>query len=379
MGGTTFTGDLGRWFAFTFTFLPRHFAAVPECKLVVHPDDAASEAEVASGRLGDASSSHADVALGGIIVRRLPVASLPGAAAPGAPWPRAVGAEATAAIPAHVRPRVASVRIVCISDTHERLPWITVPSGDLLLHAGDLAFCGGRRGGAPEAAVTRAAAELARLRPQFRAMVCVAGNHDAAFERLGGARVREIMATAGVTYLQHSGAVLDTLGGLTVWGSPTTVRGHSPNASFQTHDEGELERAFSGAPVGVDILVTHQPPHGCPALERQLAVVRPRLHVSGHHHGYHGARLRRWTDSSTSSGEAVGGNCGAGVDPTARGAAASPEPDLSSQNAVDGASRVPTAAGAASTVCIFAAVVSNDALNWPTYPPLVYDLMLEAE
>lgn len=99
------------------------------------------------------------------------------------------------------------VRIVCISDTHGQHAKVSVPDGDLLIHAGDfMAF-----GDSPKEVVDFN--QWLGKQPH-RYKVVIAGNHDWMFERHPIA-ARELLGNA--TYLENSGT---ELAGLRIWGSP---------------------------------------------------------------------------------------------------------------------------------------------------------------
>lgn len=181
------------------------------------------------------------------------------------------------------------MRIVCISDTHCRHEGLSVPEGDLLLHAGDAT----RRG-------TREQIEdfdrwLGTLPHPHK--VVIAGNHDFAFEQDPQARTWMTRAT----YLQDE---MVEVGGLRIWGSPWQPRFF--DWAFNL-DRGEpLRRVWEKIPEGTDILLTHGPPRGvldrtfrgeevgCDDLMEAVARVRPRLHVFGHIHEAYGQLERRW-------------------------------------------------------------------------------------
>jgi predicted phosphohydrolase len=180
------------------------------------------------------------------------------------------------------------LRIVCLSDTHDRHDQIAVPDGDVLLHAGDFT----KRGRAEE--VERFAAFLRAL--PHRHKVIVPGNHDFLCER-EPARARELLAD--VHYLCDEGVTLD---GLRVWGSPWQPWFH--DWAFNLPRGDALAAKWALAPEDVDVLVTHTPPHGvldrcwdgrevgCEALLAALPRIRPRLHVFGHIHEAAGVALR---------------------------------------------------------------------------------------
>ncbi len=178
------------------------------------------------------------------------------------------------------------VRVVCLSDTHNRQGQFEVPGGDLLVHAGDLTG----RGTLPEVA---AALEWIAALPHPEKVV-VAGNHDFLFER-DGPLARSLVKNA--RYLE--GTAVEAAG-LRIWGGPWQPR--FGDWAFNV-DRGEpLAEKWKAIPEGLDILVTHGPPMGildraftgeeigCEALRDRIAAMErpPRLHVFGHIHESYG-------------------------------------------------------------------------------------------
>jgi len=177
------------------------------------------------------------------------------------------------------RPR-RSLRIVCLSDTHNLAGDLKVPDGDILLHAGDLTQSGS------EAEVAQARSWLASLPHPHK--VVIAGNHDFLFESRPET-ARAIMS--GLTYLQDSSA---EIAGLSIWGSPW-----SPwflDWAFNLERGPEIRGKWDLIPQGIDILLTHGPSAGhgdtnsrgeavgCADLLEAVRRVRPKLHVFGHIH-----------------------------------------------------------------------------------------------
>jgi len=179
------------------------------------------------------------------------------------------------------------VRIVCISDTHERHEQITLPDGDLLICAGDVTANGNL------VSLERFARWLQRQPHQHK--ILIAGNHDFCFEG-NAARGESVMRTCApdVHYLQDRGVLID---GVRVWGSPWQPRFF--DWAFNLDRGPLLAEKWALIPADTDILVTHGPPFGtldltprgdragCEALAARLNDLPVRLHVFGHiHHGY---------------------------------------------------------------------------------------------
>ena len=180
------------------------------------------------------------------------------------------------------------VRIVCVSDTHNRTDGLAVPDGDVLLHAGDLTGHG-----KPDE-LAQAVRWLTSL-PHAHKIV-VAGNHDFLLQDQP-ARARRLLAEVpGLVYLEDE---LATVAGLRIWGSPWQPWFY--DWAFNLPRDGdELAAVWAQVPAGVDVLLTHSPAHGildrtsrgdaagCERLRAELARIRPRLHVCGHIHEAYG-------------------------------------------------------------------------------------------
>lgn len=179
------------------------------------------------------------------------------------------------------------MRIVCLSDTHGLHDRLTIPDGDLLLHAGDATGHGN------PAEWESFARWLAAL--PHRHKVAIAGNHDFCCERHPAA---SRAAMRGVHYLQDE---LVEIEGLRIWGSPWQPWFY--DWAFNLQRGREIAAKWALIPDGIDILVTHGPPMGildrtangddvgCEDLRRELGRVRPRLHVFGHIHEAYGERV----------------------------------------------------------------------------------------
>lgn len=178
------------------------------------------------------------------------------------------------------------IRLVCISDTHGQHRQLTVPRGDILIHAGDFMHSGQRL------------SEIIDFNDWLGSLphphkVVIAGNHDLLFESYPEmARGR----LSNATYLENSGT--EVLG-RKFWGSPVQPTFH--NWAFNVERGAAIRRYWKKIPSDTDVLITHGPPFGtldktdilgphlgCEELAKAVSQIKPRLHVFGHIHGGYG-------------------------------------------------------------------------------------------
>ncbi|RXS98252.1 metallophosphoesterase [Silvibacterium dinghuense] len=185
------------------------------------------------------------------------------------------------------------MRIVCISDTHGQHRQLTVPEGDILIHAGDFMRSGQRLN------------EIVDFNDWLGSLphphkVVIAGNHDLLFESYPEMARGRLNNT---TYLENSGAEIF---GLKFWGSPVQPTFH--NWAFNVDRGAAIRRYWKKIPSDTDVLITHGPPFGtldkidilgphlgCEELAKTISQIRPRLHVFGHIHGGHGQETTKAT------------------------------------------------------------------------------------
>jgi Icc-related predicted phosphoesterase len=169
--------------------------------------------------------------------------------------------------------------IDCISDLHGFQP--ELPGGDVLIIAGDLTARDTKE-------------EYERLMPwlnklPYRCKVVIAGNHDGLIEK-GKVTIGDDNPT--IHYLCDSGIEFE---GFKIWGSPYT-----PTFElwyFMRNRGKEIKKHWDLIPTGIDILVTHGPPHGildetidgiqvgCEELRTAVQErIKPRMHCFGHIH-----------------------------------------------------------------------------------------------
>ncbi|KAL1694369.1 Metallo-dependent phosphatase-like protein [Schizophyllum commune] len=213
-------------------------------------------------------------------------------------------------------------RFVCISDTHNRS--FPVPDGDVLLHSGDLTDLG-------RLSDFKLTMNWLYSLPQ-KTKIIIAGNHDLALHKdwyemhytrfhgkgnkqdydaihdlLTGAKARKF----GIVYLEDESYTFKTKEGgreWSVYGSPWSPWFHNWAFNYTAEEAEALVAKFPKA----DILLTHGPPYhifdrtntndlpGCIALRRRLPSLRPRIHLFGHIHEDHGARIHGWKEGADS-------------------------------------------------------------------------------
>lgn len=184
------------------------------------------------------------------------------------------------------------MEITFISDTH----WLIadpvhkqeltdlLPGGPILVHAGDVSGRGSER-------------EIRLFLDWFSSLpymhkVLIAGNHDFFFEVASKEEIDALIAEyPGITYLNDSGVTIE---GIKFWGSPITPYFH--NWAFNRF-HNEIQPHWDLIPNGIDVLITHGPPHGildkvrydnltvgCPKLGAKVKEIKPKVHVFGHIH-----------------------------------------------------------------------------------------------
>jgi predicted MPP superfamily phosphohydrolase len=107
-----------------------------------------------------------------------------------------------------------TIKVVCISDTHTNT--LDVPSGDVLIHAGDLTNAG---------TVQEIQAQLDWLAAlPHREKIVIAGNHDSYFDSKSrkGEDLNKTLDFKGIHYLENQSVTLKFKGGrrLNFYGSP---------------------------------------------------------------------------------------------------------------------------------------------------------------
>ena len=197
------------------------------------------------------------------------------------------------------------MRFVAVSDTH--MAEVELPEGDVLLHAGDLTY----QGTLPEISTAARWLEDEKRKRGFRHVVVIAGNHDWLFAN-EPSLARQLLRERGLVYLEDQGITIDGSailpeiapgpGRVTVYGSPWQPE--FMNWAFNLPRGEALREKWDMIPAGLDILMTHGPPHqildgvgspgpnqqhaGCEELRAAVERAKPKVHVFGHIHSGHG-------------------------------------------------------------------------------------------
>jgi Icc-related predicted phosphoesterase len=177
-------------------------------------------------------------------------------------------------------------RIVCLSDTHNYHEEISVPDGDILIHAGD---------------ATQEAEQFAksrRLIEWFAAFAAPLIKSSSPEITTGCSRliIKPLadLLDDSIVYLQDSAIQIENL---KIYGAPWQPRFY--DWAFNLNRGREIAEKWRLINADTDVLITHGPPFGilddtpigdlagCEELRKKVEEIRPRAHVFGHiHHGY---------------------------------------------------------------------------------------------
>ena len=227
-------------------------------------------------------------------------------------------------------PSAIPIKVVCISDTHSKIPTSPVPIGDLLIHAGDLTNNG---------TISEIQQQIDWLKgllrkwpggQGFQHIVVICGNHDSYFdERSRSAHDKKKSRTLDwgkIHYLEHSFVSLKFPENrvLKIYGAPQIPKCGGKEFAFQ-YKRGQ-DAWTNTIPDDVDVLVTHNPPKwhldvpengglGCEWLLKEVWRVKPTLHVFGHVHAGYGWQNVWWDKTQQAFETACSTGFGKGTRP----------------------------------------------------------------
>lgn len=183
------------------------------------------------------------------------------------------------------------MKIIAISDIHGMYRELKLPTGDVLVCAGDMLNHG------TNDELVDFVDWLSWL--DFKEIIVIPGNHDWVFERNPNG-ANELFKANGLILLNDSEVIID---GIKFWGSPVTPYFH--NWAFnraRTPGEVNLYKVplikdhWDKIPKDTDVLITHGPPYGildetlyksglgCVDLYKAIERVKPKVHIFGHIH-----------------------------------------------------------------------------------------------
>ena len=176
------------------------------------------------------------------------------------------------------------MRLVCISDTHTFHEDVNLPDGDILIHAGDFTNKGGKSD------VEDFFGWLMRIKPKYRYILFIAGNHDKCFDEkyseMNDWLMSDWLAEAiaeleknDIIYLKDSSIELE---GVKFYGMPWTPWFFGEYWAFNKKIGPEMQEKIDMIEP-CDVLITHGPPlytgdlvaregiHvGCPLLKEKI-------------------------------------------------------------------------------------------------------------
>lgn len=178
------------------------------------------------------------------------------------------------------------MKLICIADTHNRHQEISIPDGDILIHAGDFTEAGTKK---ESIDFLNWFSSLPHLHKIF-----IGGNHDFYLEKMTFTEKRKIIPK-NITLLQDSGI---TIKGLNFWGSP--VNPGEGQWAFNRERGPDIRKHWKKIPSNTSVLITHTPPFGikdkladntklgCEELKKRITELKLPLHIFGHFHDYYG-------------------------------------------------------------------------------------------
>lgn len=156
------------------------------------------------------------------------------------------------------------MKVIALSDLHGNLPKITTPF-DLMLICGDICPVWGHSLSYQEYWLRNDFNNWLRGLPYndaFSRVVCIAGNHDFIFEKIGKVKREDLLSSlpSNFVYLEHELYTFeyleDDLKQVNIFGTPYCTQ--YGNWAFMKSPE-YLEERFSEIPNEVNILISHDP------------------------------------------------------------------------------------------------------------------------
>lgn len=185
------------------------------------------------------------------------------------------------------------MKIVIVSDTHNLHDKVVIPEGDVFVHCGDFSGLGSTK---ETVSFNRFLGTLSHPHK-----LILPGNHDFICEKDPG--FSKNLITNGRLVIDE----LVEINGKKLYFSPWTPEFGKWAFMMNRY---EIGRVWENIPKGLDLLVTHGPPHGildvvitprgvasvgCEALRRKVLEVNPKVHAFGHIHEGYGTSVQHGT------------------------------------------------------------------------------------
>lgn len=186
------------------------------------------------------------------------------------------------------------MKILCISDTHQKHNKLTIPECDVVIFSGDMCSSGDLW------QVEHFSKWIRKNSNNFSKFLVVAGNHDLCLMN-NGILAKEILKEhldEKVAYLEDSEYIFNDI---KFYGSPWQPQFH--NWAFNLPRGERLQKVWANIPEDTNVLVTHGPPHGmgdmvghvhvgcADLMDRLRNLPNLFLHVFGHIHSGNGLYL----------------------------------------------------------------------------------------
>lgn len=145
-----------------------------------------------------------------------------------------------------------ALRVIAISDTHERHSQVTVPPGDLLIHCGDFT-----NRGSMDAVKSFLDWFMAHPHPN---KCFILGNHETTFSGNGSHKYFNLVKKtldSKTHFLHNSSAEIE---GFKIYGSPVTP--FFCGWAFNYNRGKDIAAEWAKIPLDTNILITHGPPYG---------------------------------------------------------------------------------------------------------------------
>lgn len=182
------------------------------------------------------------------------------------------------------------MKIIAISDTHQKHRKIKIPDGDVFVFAGDMTNFNRSRQHYIDFNDW-----LGTLPHKYK--LVISGNHDELFQK-EPEQARSYMTNC--IYLEDDEIIID---GVKFYGTPWQPWFYDWAFNLPKGSDYLTEK-WAAIPNDTDVLITHCPPYqicdidaagenlGCDKLANRVFEVQPKLHVFGHIHGSFGQRKK---------------------------------------------------------------------------------------